>query len=87
MYQCQELRNFDQAKQHHNTHHQEYCVSVTDCLKSRLAWSDLQLIHDVVLVLATQESHNSIEAVSRLGIRFKNPLESAGVVEPFLRSL
>ena len=72
-------------------------MSVTDCLKSRLAWSDLQLIHNVILVLATQGwekvldvrddsvsgeeiSNLPMEAIIRLGLRFKHPLESNGVV-------
>ena len=53
VYQLQVLSNYDQAKDYYNTHHQEHCTSVTSCLKSRLAWSDLQLIRDVILVLAT----------------------------------
>ena len=54
VYQCQSLQNYDQAKNHYTAQYQHLCVSVTDCLKSRLAWSDLQLIHDVIFVLATQ---------------------------------
>ena len=34
--------------------HQKYCASVTACMKSRLAWSDLTLIRDIITVLATQ---------------------------------
>ena len=93
VYQCQTLRNYDQAKNHYNTHHQEHCTSITSCLKSRLAWSDLELIRDVIFVLATQgwekvlheendsevESDDPMEAITRLGVRFKSPLESAGV--------
>ena len=53
VYHLQVLSNYDQAKNYYNTHHQEHCMSVTSCLKSRLAWSDLQFIRDVILVLAT----------------------------------
>ena len=38
----------------HRTLFDHYCSSVTDCLKTRLAWSDLQLVRDVVMVLETQ---------------------------------
>ena len=57
-----------------------------------MAWSDLQLIRDVILVLATHgwekilegddsESENGspMEVIVRLGERFQIPLESAGV--------
>lgn len=54
VYQCQALQKFDQATRHYTDHHQEYCSSVTSCLKSRLAWSDLQLVCDVIFILATQ---------------------------------
>ena len=95
VYQCQSLQNFDQAKNHYTAQYQHLCVSVTDCLKSRLAWSDMQLIRDVIFVLATQgwekvldvgddsgeeNSDPPMEAIVRLGVRFKHPLESNGVV-------
>ena len=95
-YQCQSLQNYDQAKNHYTAQYRHLCVSVTDCLKSRLAWSDLQLIRDVIFVLATQgwekvldvgddsgdeNSDPPMEAIVRLGVRFKHPLESNGVIE------
>ena len=93
VYQCQALCNYDRAKDHYSTHHQEHCASITGCLKSRLAWSDLQLIRDVIFMLVTQgwekaldeesdpevEHVDPMEAITRLGVRFKSPLESAGV--------
>ena len=89
VYQCQELHRYDQAVSYFTTHHEEYCTSVTSCLKSRLAWSDLQVIRDVILVLASQgwekllsdhdESTAATQAISRLGTRFKSPLTSAKV--------
>ena len=54
VYQCQALKRVAQAKEHYSSRHQEYCSSVTTCLKTRLAWSDLQLIRDVIFVLETQ---------------------------------
>ena len=54
IYQCQGLRNLTQAKSFYEAKHQEYCASVTACMKSRLAWSDLTLIRDTITVLATQ---------------------------------
>ena len=89
MYQCQELHRYDQALSYFTAHHEQYCTSVTSCLKSRLAWSDLQIIRDVILVLASQgwekllneddESTAATQAIVRLGTRFKSPLTSAKV--------
>ena len=53
-YQCQGLRNLTQTKSFYEAKHQEYCASVTACLKSRFAWSDLTLIQDIITALATQ---------------------------------
>ena len=38
-YQCQELQQFSTVRTYYTNHYQEY--SITDCIKSRLAWSDL----------------------------------------------
>lgn len=54
MYQCQKLKQFDQAVQHFTSHYQQYCISVTSCLKSRLEWSNLEFIRDVIFFLASQ---------------------------------
>lgn len=89
VYQGQELHRYDEALSYFTAHYEEYCTSVTSCLKSRLAWSDLQMIRDVILVLACQgwekilnddnESTEAKQAIIRLGSRFKTPLTSAGV--------
>lgn len=52
-YQHQTLKRFQGAKSYYELHCHEYCAAVTDCLKSRLEWSDLQIIRDVIFVLAT----------------------------------
>ena len=52
-YQHQALKAFERAKSLYQSHYREYCTSVTDCLKSRLQWSDLEMIRDVIFVLAT----------------------------------
>ena len=33
---------------------EEFCTQVTDCLRSRMAWSDQEVIRDIISVLATQ---------------------------------
>ena len=96
MYQGPELHRYDEALSYFTAHYEEYCTSVTSCLKSRLAWSDLQMIRDVILVLACQgwekilnddyestEATQATQAVIRLGSRFQVSLTSAGVeIEP-----
>ena len=54
VYQCQELTNAAPPKEFYSSHHQEYCSSITSCLKTRLEWSDFELIRDVIVVLETQ---------------------------------
>ena len=49
VYQCQSLQKYEQAEHHYTTHHHNLCASITSCLKSRLAWSDLQQIRDVIM--------------------------------------
>ena len=46
--QCQARKRVAQAKEHYSSHYQEYCSSVTTCRKTTLAWSDLQLIREVI---------------------------------------
>ena len=54
LYQQQVLANFDAAQQHYSSHCEEYCTAVTSCLRSRLEWTDLEFVRDVILFLATQ---------------------------------
>ena len=43
VYQCQILKYYDETVSYYSTHHEQYCITVTSsCLRSRLAWSDLQ---------------------------------------------
>lgn len=94
-YQQQILRNLPEAERYYQAHFDEYCTSVTTCLKSRLEWTDLEFVRDVILFLATQgwqkladeeneagsESTPSYtQAIARLTSKFKVPLESAGAV-------
>lgn len=87
--------NLPEAECYYLAHFDEYCTSVTTCIKSRLEWTDLEFVRDVILFLVTQgwqkladedneagtESTRSyIEAITRLTSKFKVPLESAGAV-------
>ena len=61
VYQGQKLHRYDAALSHFTAHFEEYCTSVTSSLKSRLAWSDLEMIRDVILVLACQGWGENLE--------------------------
>ena len=61
VYQLQALTHVSQAKEHFSSNHQQYCSSVTSCLKSRLAWSDLQLVRDIIFSLETQGWHKIVD--------------------------
>ncbi len=54
VYQGQVLKKFTQAKSHFESHYQEYCKSVVTQIRTRLAWSDLQLFRDIIFMLGTQ---------------------------------
>ena len=53
-YQLQALRKIEEAKAHFQSQYEEYCLKVTTCILDRLAWSDLPLIRDIILMLGTQ---------------------------------
>ena len=90
-YQEQAVQRLDEAKAYFVSHCPDLCRHVTDCLTSRLQWTEFQLIEDIIFVLATQgwekilveinhEAKQDILApLERLGIRFNEPLEAAGV--------
>lgn len=84
IYQAQQLKNFDTAETYFENHHIEYCTLIKSNIKSRLAWSDLQCLRDIIFILATQgwqkalDENNSLEAVDRLVEKFAIPLEGAG---------
>ena len=90
-YQLQTLTHVAQTKAYYCANAEEYCSSVTSYLKSRLAWSDLLLIRDVIFYLETQgwqkladeefspDNTTPMEPIVRLGKRFQIPLEGEGV--------
>jgi len=69
VFQQQPLQHFAEVKQHFSSHHEEYCTLVTNCLKNRLEWTDLEYIRDVIHFLTTKgwqkfvdEESQSVEA-------------------------
>lgn len=83
VYQCQELKQFCDAEQYYTRHCEEFCRDVSDCLRSRMEWSDHQVMRDIISVLATQgwekivEEHDSLECIDQLITRFTVPLQGA----------
>ena len=48
------LNFFSAAKSYYESHYKGYCAQITDRIKARLSWSDLQQFRDIIFVLATQ---------------------------------
>lgn len=48
------MKNLSEAKATFESNYKQYCSKVTNCIKARLEWSDLQLIRDIITILATQ---------------------------------
>ena len=59
---------------------------VCDCIKSRLAWTDLDMLRDIIFVLASQgwqkvvDEEEDLGAIDRLAEHFRLPLEKAGTI-------
>lgn len=74
VYQCQELKQFCEAKQYYTRHCEEFCQNVSDSLWSQMEWSDHQVMRDSS-VLAIQgwekisEEHGPLECIDRLVAR------------------
>ena len=83
VYQCQEVKHFSAAQAYYTHHYQTYCTRISECIKSHLQWSDLQLIRGIIWMLATQgwekiiAEEESLEAINRLVDRFTIPLLGA----------
>jgi len=83
-YQSQEVKHFTQVKDYYMAHYEDICRKVSNCIKSRLGWSDLTLMSDIIVVLSTMgwekliQENNPLHKIDRLVTRFKIPLESTG---------
>ena len=83
-YQGQQLKNVTQAKSFFENNHQKFCTTVTSCMKSRLAWSDLKLIRDAIFVLATQGWQRSLDE-DNCESEVEDEAGKADPLEPILR--
>ena len=79
-YQLQALTHLDRAKAHHTSHVKEYCSSITSCLKSRLAWSDLELVRDVIFCFETQGWQKLLDEQSASEDQDSDPLDSLELI-------
>ena len=85
VYQCQQLKEYSEAQHYYLSKYEEYCSSVDCCIKSRLSWSDLQLMRDIIFFLSSHGWEKLVEefkesdmaAIDRLVGRFLAPLEAA----------
>ena len=61
----------------------EYCHNVSRYIRSRLSWTDLNLMRDIIFMLSSHGWEKSIQeednfaAIDRLVIRFTLPLQAA----------
>ena len=84
LYQSQEVKSYGQAEEYCLAHHEDICKRVSECIKARLGWSDLQLMRDILLILNTQgwekliKEKYHLEELLQLISRFKIPLDGAG---------
>ena len=85
-YQCQSLKGYKETLRMYSTKYTEYCSRVTEYIKSRLSWSDLEMMRDIIFVLSSHgwekavEEKNNLESIERLVERFIIPLQGAGVL-------
>ena len=80
-YQNQVLKKISEAKSYYETNSSEYCLKVTSCIKSRLEWSDMGLIRDIIFMLGTQgwqklldEEQATELPVDEQGVSQENPV-------------
>ena len=66
VYQCQEVKRFNEAVTYYSRNHEEFCMHVSECLRSRLEWSDQEVIHDIISALAVQGWEKILEEENHL---------------------
>ena len=83
VYQCQNLKSYSEAQSYYSSKYKEYCSNVSQCIKSRLSWSNLQLMRDIIFMLSSHgwekfiEEEDDLAAIDRLIERFEIPLQGA----------
>jgi hypothetical protein len=84
-YQGQALKRLEETQRYFENHAHEYSFNLKQCLISRLAWSDQQLVRDIITVLATQgweklvRECTQLDGLQRIITHFTIPLEGASI--------
>lgn len=82
-YQYQKLKKYPEALMYYSSKYKEYCSSVGEHIKSRLAWSDLHLMRDIIFMLSSHgweklvKEDDDLAAIERLVEQFSTPLQGA----------
>ena len=83
VYQLQKLKRYPQALSYYSSKYKEYCSAVSEHIKSRLSWSDFQLMRDIIFMLSSHgwekaiEEEDDLAAIERLAEQFATPLLGA----------
>ena len=54
VYKLQKLKRHSETENYFSSKYEEYCHRVSQCIKSRLSWTDVELMRDIIFVLSTQ---------------------------------
>ena len=83
VYQLQKLKRYPETLSYYSSKYKEYGSAVSEHIKSRLSWSDLQLMRDIIFMLSSHgwekaiEEENDLAAIERLVEQFATPLLGA----------
>ena len=87
VYQLQELKNFSVATQYLENNGDSYCRKISDCVKSRLKWSDVDMMRAMITVLNPQgwekllsQNDDSLDKINILVRKFETPLTGVGAI-------
>ncbi len=84
-YQGQKLKRFSVVTAYYESNYTAYCEKLLSCTRTRLMWSDIEFLRDIIFVLASQgwqkalDEKHDLKAVDRLAVHFAVPLEASGV--------
>lgn len=82
VYQCQELKHFCEVVNLYSSKYEDYRSRVSDCIKSRVSWSGLELMRDIIFMLSIHDWEKALEednmaAINWLVEMFAVPLQGA----------
>ena len=87
VYQLQDIKSFSVATQYFKNNGDSYCRKVSDCVKSRLRWSDIEMMRAMIVILNPQgwekllsQNDDSLDEINTLIRKFETPLMGAGAI-------